>query len=66
MIMRRTATLLLLTAVLAACGQKGALYIPEKRGEAAGTTVTPVPAPATDAEAEERARQEAARGPARN
>jgi predicted small lipoprotein YifL len=65
--MRRTTTcLLLLTALLAACGQKGALYIPEKKGEAVKTTVTPVAPDTTDADEAERARQEAARRAAGN
>jgi predicted small lipoprotein YifL len=46
--MRRITTLLLSTALLAACGQKGPLFLPEKKGEAVQTTVTPV-TPSPDA-----------------
>jgi predicted small lipoprotein YifL len=73
MMTMRRAALLLCVAVLAACGQKGPLFLPDKTGEAVGPTVTPVPpAPAsspaadTDAAAAERARQEAARRAAGN
>ncbi|MET0282680.1 MAG: lipoprotein [Steroidobacteraceae bacterium] len=66
--MRRAATLLLSAALLTGCGQKGPLFIPDKTGEAVGT-VTPAAAPASspvDADAAERARQEAARRAAGN
>ena len=64
--MRRLTTLLLLSTLLAACGQKGALYLPEKKGEAVKTTVTPVTPATTEADEAERARQEAARRAAGN
>jgi predicted small lipoprotein YifL len=62
--MHRLAALACTALLLAACGQRGALYIPEPRGEPVATqpAASPVPAPATTEE--ERARREAARTPA--
>lgn len=47
--------------LLAACGQRGALYIPEPRGEA---VVQPVASPAPGEDDEARARREATATPA--
>lgn len=44
--------------LLAACGQRGALYLPDSRGEA---VARPAASPAPTPEEEEKARQEAAR-----
>jgi len=47
-----TATVLVLLALLAGCGQKGALYLPDKKPapvSAPATTPPPEPSPATPA-----------------
>lgn len=57
---RRLSAVAATALLLASCGQRGALYIPEPRGEpVAQPAASPVPAPTEDEQ--ERARREAAR-----
>jgi predicted small lipoprotein YifL len=53
--MRKAFAILLVGALLAACGQRGALYLPDEQPEQVGTT-TPAAAssPTPEAEADER------------
>lgn len=61
--MRASLSLLTLCALLAACGQRGDLYIPEPTREAVTAPATGASTDAdSDAEAEERRRQQNAAG----
>lgn len=66
--MRRATLLLgaLVTSALAGCGQKGALYLPEKNGTAVSTPAVSAPATSAPAGAPENSPQNSAQGTPKN